>query len=46
VTLRLNVGAVPVRFAGQPSSSRDLFGEMTQPDPEFGVELDPKKWPG
>jgi trans-2,3-dihydro-3-hydroxyanthranilate isomerase len=39
-TLRLNVGPVPVRFAGQPSSSRDLFGEMTQPDPEFGVELD------
>lgn len=40
VTLRLNVGPVPVRFAGQPDNSQGLFGEMTQPDPEFGVELD------
>ena len=36
VKLALNVGAVPVRFAQD-----DLFGEMTQPDPEFGAELDP-----
>jgi trans-2,3-dihydro-3-hydroxyanthranilate isomerase len=36
VTLALNVGVVPVRFAGE-----DLFGEMTQRDPEFGAELDP-----
>ena len=35
VTLALNVGAVPVRFAGE-----GLFGEMTQRDPEFGAELD------
>jgi trans-2,3-dihydro-3-hydroxyanthranilate isomerase len=35
VTLALNVGAVPVRFAGD-----GLFGEMTQRDPEFGEELD------
>lgn len=35
VTLALNVGAVPVRFA-----SESLFGEMTQRDPEFGAELD------
>lgn len=35
VTLALNVGAVPVRY-GQDG----LFGEMTQRDPEFGVELD------
>jgi PhzF family phenazine biosynthesis protein len=35
VTLGLNVGAVPVRFAGD-----GLFGEMTQRDPEFGAELD------
>jgi trans-2,3-dihydro-3-hydroxyanthranilate isomerase len=34
VTLRLNVGAVPVRFAGER-----LEGEMTQRDPEFGMEL-------
>ncbi len=38
VTLRLNVGAVPVRFAAE-----GLFGEMTQPDPEFGAELDPRE---
>jgi trans-2,3-dihydro-3-hydroxyanthranilate isomerase len=35
VTLALNVGAVPVRFAEE-----GLFGEMTQRDPEFGAELD------
>ena len=35
VTLALNVGPVPVRFANE-----DLFGEMTQRDPEFGAELD------
>jgi trans-2,3-dihydro-3-hydroxyanthranilate isomerase len=38
VTLALNVGPVPVRFA-----SERLFGEMTQRDPEFGVELDPSE---
>jgi trans-2,3-dihydro-3-hydroxyanthranilate isomerase len=36
VTLALNVGPVPVRFSGE-----ELFGEMTQRDPEFGAELDP-----
>ncbi len=35
VTLRLNVGPVPVRFAGE-----GLEGEMTQRNPEFGAELD------
>jgi len=35
VTLALNAGRVPVRF-----SSDELFGEMTQRDPEFGAELD------
>ena len=35
VTLDLKVGPVPVRF-----DSGSLFGEMTQPDPEFGPELD------
>jgi len=43
VTLALNVGAVPVRFIGQHGGSRPLFGEMTQPEPEFGAELDPKE---
>ena len=38
VTLSLNVGAVPVRFSGE-----GLFGEMTQRDPEFGAELDPRE---
>jgi trans-2,3-dihydro-3-hydroxyanthranilate isomerase len=36
VRLALNVGPVPVRFEGEGS-----FAEMTQPDPEFGCELDP-----
>jgi len=35
VTLAENVGAVPVRFDGGGS-----FAEMTQPNPEFGEELD------
>lgn len=35
VTLAENVGAVPVRFAAD-----GLFGEMTQPDAEFGAQLD------
>jgi trans-2,3-dihydro-3-hydroxyanthranilate isomerase len=43
VTLSLNVGAVPVRFTGLPSGSEGLFGEMTQRDPEFGEELDPRE---
>ncbi len=34
VTLKENVGPVPVRFEGD-----GLFGEMTQRDPEFGEEL-------
>jgi trans-2,3-dihydro-3-hydroxyanthranilate isomerase len=38
VTLQLNVGAVPVRFTGE-----GLFSEMTQRDPEFGEELDPRE---
>jgi len=37
VTLALNVGPVPVRFEERAAG---LFGEMTQPDPEFGTELD------
>src|SRR6202042_3161622 len=35
ITLRLNVGPVPVKF-----SSDGTFGEMTHPDPEFGETLD------
>lgn len=35
VRLALNVGAVPVQFRGD-----ELFGEMTQRNPEFGAELD------
>jgi trans-2,3-dihydro-3-hydroxyanthranilate isomerase len=38
VTLALNVGPVPVCF-----SSGQLFGEMTQRNPEFGAELDPRE---
>jgi trans-2,3-dihydro-3-hydroxyanthranilate isomerase len=35
ITLRLNVGPVPVKF-----SSDGAFGEMTQPEPKFGELLD------
>ncbi len=35
IRLKLNVGTVPVRFAGE-----GLDGEMTQKEPEFGAELD------
>src|SRR5580658_8828172 len=40
--LKLNVGTVPVRFAGE-SSPGAVHGEMTQKDPEFGAELDPEE---
>ena len=36
IRLALNVGAVPVRFKAD-----ELFGEMTQRDPEFKDQLDP-----
>ena len=39
VTLAENVGPVPVRFAASAQGSAALFGEMTQPDPDFGAEL-------
>ncbi|HEX4285482.1 MAG TPA: PhzF family phenazine biosynthesis protein [Terracidiphilus sp.] len=40
--LALNVGSVPVRFEpGSDNSTTGIFGEMTQRDPEFGVEFDP-----
>ncbi|MFZ1084911.1 MAG: PhzF family phenazine biosynthesis protein [Terracidiphilus sp.] len=42
VTLRLNVGSVPVRFDGLPEANGSLFGEMTQPEPVFGAEPDPR----
>jgi trans-2,3-dihydro-3-hydroxyanthranilate isomerase len=41
VKLKLNVGTVPVRFAGEGAGA--LRGEMTQRDPEFGAELEPAK---
>jgi trans-2,3-dihydro-3-hydroxyanthranilate isomerase len=39
VKLKLNVGTVPVRFAGH-SGAAAIRGEMTQRDPEFGAELE------
>jgi trans-2,3-dihydro-3-hydroxyanthranilate isomerase len=42
VTLKENVGPIPVRFEERARSSKGLFGEMTQRDPEFGTELDPE----
>jgi trans-2,3-dihydro-3-hydroxyanthranilate isomerase len=38
ITLELNVGKVPVRFEETPG--QPAFGEMTQVDPEFGVQHD------
>src|SRR5208337_3541257 len=40
VTLALNVGPVPVRFASSAADAGAIFGEMTQREPEFGAELD------
>jgi len=40
VTLALEVGPVPVRFEQSTGGSAEVFGEMTQRDPEFGAELD------
>jgi trans-2,3-dihydro-3-hydroxyanthranilate isomerase len=43
VMLALNVGPVPVRFRQKqgPGGAETVFGEMTQQDAEFGMELDP-----
>lgn len=38
ITLDLNVGKVPVRFEG--TIGEPAFGEMTQIDPEFGLQHD------
>ncbi len=43
VTLALKVGPVPVRFEPSAGDADAIFGEMTQKDPEFGAELDPKE---
>jgi trans-2,3-dihydro-3-hydroxyanthranilate isomerase len=44
VTLALKVGPVPVRFEPRDGAAAGpaagLFGEMTQPEPKFGDELD------
>ena len=40
ITLAENVGPIPVCFS---SADHDLFAEMTQRDPEFGVTLDPRE---
>lgn len=39
VTLAEHVGPVPVRFEAGVAGSAGLFGEMTQPEPEFGLDL-------
>lgn len=41
VTLALNVGAVPVSYAGEGLKGTLGQGVMTQREPEFGAELDP-----
>jgi trans-2,3-dihydro-3-hydroxyanthranilate isomerase len=41
IRLKLHAGTIPVRFEGQGLyGSQDLYGEMTQNDPEFGAQLD------
>jgi len=39
VTLAENGGPVPVRFEAGQADSAGLFSEMTQPEPEFGLDL-------
>ena len=39
ITLAENVGPIPVVFDPQ----KNLYGEMTQRDPEFGAQLDPAR---
>jgi trans-2,3-dihydro-3-hydroxyanthranilate isomerase len=39
VTLAENIGPVPVRFEPGAVGAAALFGEMTQRDPEFGLDL-------
>jgi trans-2,3-dihydro-3-hydroxyanthranilate isomerase len=41
VTLRLNVGPVPVQFPSAQQSGPGLYGSMHQPDPVFGQEFAP-----
>ncbi len=43
VTLRLNVGPVPVRFSPERARAADgsVYGTMHQPDPAFGEEFHP-----
>jgi trans-2,3-dihydro-3-hydroxyanthranilate isomerase len=45
LSLALNVGQVPVAFGdsfgNRPVRADAVYGEMTQRDPDFGVELDP-----
>jgi trans-2,3-dihydro-3-hydroxyanthranilate isomerase len=40
ITLAENIGPIPVVF---DAARKNLFGEMTQRDPEFGMELDPMR---
>jgi trans-2,3-dihydro-3-hydroxyanthranilate isomerase len=42
VKLKLNVGVVPVKFSNGEALGA-VRGEMTQPDPEFGAELEAGK---
>lgn len=45
VTLALNIGSISVRFDAQPADAPQwpVRGEMTQKDPVFGEELDPRE---
>ncbi len=40
ITLRLNVGPIPVRFMPQPPAALGIVGTMRQNDPVFGASCD------
>ena len=47
ITLRLNVGPVPVRFRAEGQEGvQGVYGTMQQPDPEFGPTYDPAEVAG
>ena len=43
IRLDLNAGIVPVAFAATQTGSRAVYGEMTQPEPVFGLKHDPER---
>ena len=42
IVLDLNAGRVPVIFARERNAGNNVYGEMTQPEPQFGLLHDPE----